>query len=58
MLDRILMLIVGVTCIGGGAYICRGSMDAKNLMQSITFGILVIAVGLWLLYTAFAGAPG
>ncbi len=58
MLDRFLTLVVGITCIAGGAYLCRGSMDAKNLIQSAIFGLLVIAVGLFLTYTAFAGPPG
>lgn len=56
-MDRFLMFMVGVTFVGGGTYIARCSLEAKNMLESAVFGLLGVAIGLFLLICAIAGPP-
>lgn len=56
-IDRLLMIIVGLTFVLGGGYIAKNSLDAKNLMETALFGLLGVAAGLFLLIAAVCGPP-
>jgi hypothetical protein len=58
LIDRIMMFLVGVTFIGGGAFIAKNSLDAKNLIETALFGLLGVGVGIFLLISACFGPPG
>ncbi|MFN8655376.1 MAG: hypothetical protein U0105_03480 [Candidatus Obscuribacterales bacterium] len=55
--DRLLMLLVGVTFLGGGLWIAKSALDSKNLMETSIFGLMVVATGLFLIVAAIAGPP-
>jgi hypothetical protein len=55
--DRILMAIVGITFIIGGGIIARSSLEAKNLIQTAIFGMIGVAVGMFLVISAICGPP-
>lgn len=52
------MATVGLTFVGGGAYIAKSSLEAKNLIETAIFGLLGVAVGLFLIITSIVGPPG
>ena len=39
-LEQVLMVIVGVAFVAGGAVIAKGSIDSKNLIEVAIFGLL------------------
>jgi hypothetical protein len=58
MLDeKILMTLVGIMFIIGGGNIAKCSLEAKNLIQTAIFGMIGVAVGLFLVITAICGPP-
>jgi hypothetical protein len=56
-IDRILMLAVGLTFLGGGLWISKSALDSKNLMETAIFGLMVVATGLFLIVSSIAGPP-
>lgn len=56
-MDKVLMIVIGITFIAGGTYIAKCSLEAKNLIESALFGLMGVAVGLFLLITAAVGPP-
>jgi hypothetical protein len=57
MLDSVLMVVVGVVFVAGGAYLSYCSLGAKNMIESAMFGLMGVTVGLFLIATAFFGPP-
>lgn len=56
-LEQVLMVIIGVAFIVGGAVIAKGSIDSKNLIEVAIFGLLGVGSGLFLIITAICGPP-
>lgn len=56
-MSRVLMFLVGITFVGGGTYIAKSSLEAKNMLESAMFGLMGVAIGLFLLICAIAGPP-
>ena len=52
------MFTVGAIFIGAGAQFVKDSLGAKDLIESSLFGLLGIAVGLFLVFIAVFGPPG
>lgn len=53
------MFIVGSVFVFGGSVICRDAFeDAKNVLESTIFGLMIVGVGLALCIWAFTGPPG
>jgi hypothetical protein len=57
MIERFLMFTVGITFVGGGTYIAKSSLDAKNLMETALFGLLGVTAGLFLVISSIFGPP-
>lgn len=57
ILERFLMLSVGVVFVVGGGIIAKSSLEAKNLMEVALFGLLGVSAGLFLVICAFGGPP-
>ncbi len=59
ILESILMFIIGSVFVYGGGTICKQAFeDAKNVLESTIFGILIVAAGLTLVTWSFTGIPG
>ncbi len=56
-MDQVLMFVVGVTFVAGGTYIAKSALDAKNMIESALFGLMGVAIGLFLLICSINGAP-
>ncbi|MBY0549940.1 MAG: hypothetical protein K2W95_21885 [Candidatus Obscuribacterales bacterium] len=56
-MERFLMLTIGLAFVGGGTYIAKSSLDAKNLMECALFGLLGVTAGLFLVISAVVGPP-
>lgn len=57
VMERFLMLTIGLAFVGGGTYIAKSSLDAKNLMECALFGLLGVTAGLFLVISAVVGPP-
>jgi hypothetical protein len=57
VLERILMVLVGVTFIGGGGLIAKSSLEAKNLIETALFGLFGVGVGIFLVIAGVFGPP-
>lgn len=57
MLDSVLLVVVGVVFVAGGAYLAYCALGAKNMIESAMFGLLGVTLGLFLIATAFFGPP-
>jgi hypothetical protein len=57
MLDSILMVVVGLVFVVGGSYLSYCSLGAQNMIESAMFGLMGVAIGLFLIATAFFGPP-
>ena len=56
--ERIMMLIVGAVFLGGGLLFVKQAFDgSKDVIQSVLFGILGVATGIWLCLWAITGIP-
>ena len=51
------MATVGLTFVGGGAYIAKCSLEAKNLIETALFGLMGVAIGLFLIISSLVGPP-
>jgi uncharacterized membrane protein HdeD (DUF308 family) len=57
-MDRILTFIIGAIFTGGGGLLTYQAFeDDKNTIESMLFGFLGVAAGLFLLYVAIMGPP-
>lgn len=56
-LQRMLMVLVGVTFIAGGGVIAKSSLEAKNLIETALFGLMGVAVGIFLVIAGVFGPP-
>lgn len=57
-LERILLFIIGLVFMGGGGVLTKqGFEDAKNVFETIVFGMLIITMGLLLCIWTFTGPP-
>ncbi len=56
-MDQVLMFIVGITFIAGGSFIAKNALDAKNMVESALFGMMGVAIGLFLLICSINGPP-
>jgi hypothetical protein len=53
-----MMLIVGAVFLGGGLLFVKQAFDgSKDVIQSVLFGILGVATGIWLCLWAITGIP-
>jgi hypothetical protein len=57
MLDGILMFIVGLVFVLGGSYLSYCALGAKNMIEAAMFGLMGVAIGLFLIATTFFGPP-
>ena len=57
MLDSALMVIVGIVFVAGGSYLAYCALGAKNMIEAAMFGLMGVAIGLFLIATAFFGPP-
>jgi len=57
-LERTLLLIIGLTFMGGGGVLTRQAFDeAKNVFECIVFGMLVATAGVVFVVWAVGGPP-
>lgn len=56
-LDTVLDVIIGLVFVAGGSYLAYCSIGAKNMIESAMFGLMGVAIGLFLIATAFFGPP-
>jgi hypothetical protein len=57
-LERILLLIIGLIFMGGGGVLTKqGFDDAKNVFETLIFGMLIMTMGFLLCIWTFAGPP-
>lgn len=55
--EQILMVVIGIVFIAGGAFIARCALDSKNMMETAFFGLIGVGTGLFLIICAFFGPP-
>ena len=56
--EKILLLIIGLVFVGGGGILTKqGFEEAKNVFETIIFGVLIAAVGILLCVWAIGGPP-
>lgn len=55
---RLLLFVVGAIFVGAGGRFVKDSMEAKDLIESMLFGLFGVVIGLFLLGIAFVGPPG
>ena len=59
LIQRVLMFIVGLVFVGGGAiFTFQAFEDAKNVFETLIFALMGVAVGLTLCVWTFTGPPG
>jgi hypothetical protein len=56
-LDAVLEVVIGLVFVGGGSYLAYCAIGAKNMIESAMFGLMGVAIGLFLIATAFFGPP-
>jgi hypothetical protein len=52
-----LMGLIGLVFCAGSAVIAKNSLDAKNMIETAMFGFLGLSTGVFLIMSAFTGAP-
>jgi hypothetical protein len=57
MVDSLLMIVIGLVFVAGGSYLAYCSLGAKNMIEAAMFGLMGVAIGLFLIATAFFGPP-